>query len=212
MEKRKIVRNVILSLLCLTLLLGVYAVPKTMAYLTDTGGTKVNKFTVGNVVVDVVEEFDAPSSMTVGTNTFRKKVQLRNNGTVSAYLRANLLFSSGDVEKISKVSGDNGNTWWTLSDFRNHLPNGWVYVSTGVLSGYYYYTQPVAPGSQTPSLITNVRTVFEEKTADTNESINRTPRDYDIFVYAEGVQARPLDGSNSNQSYTTAWNLFLGKK
>lgn len=197
-----------ISLLCVTL----YGMQDTMAYLSSKGETKINHFSVGNASVDIVEEFTPPSSLKTGTNAYTKKVQLENTGTVPAYMRAVLMFSNGDVENISMVSCDNGANWYSLSDLKNHLPNGWVYKSDGTLGGYYYYTDPVQPGSRTPALITNVKTNFIEKTADTNETINKTPRDYDIFVYAECVQQAKLDGSGMNKDYQTAWTEFLNKK
>lgn len=42
--------------------------------------------------------------------------------------------------------------------------------------------------------------------------INRTPRDYDIFVYAEGLQQEKLDGSGPWSDYSQAWSAFLAQK
>lgn len=212
MKNKKWLRSVLLSLLCLTLLLGVYVTPKTMAYLTDRDRTYNNNFSVGNVVVDIVETFNPPAHVQVGTNSFVKKVQLKNSGTVPAYLRANLMFSNEDVMNISQVSGDGGAHWYTFNDFKSHLPSGWAWKSTGVLSGYFYYTSPVQPGGTTPALLTNVKVTFQNKTADTNQTINRTPRDFDIFVYAEGVQQYKLNGSSKHTNYETAWTEFLNNK
>lgn len=115
------------------------------------------------------------------------------------------------MENISKVSADNGHTWYTLSEFKSHLPNGWVF-GNGNLYGYFYYTSPIQPGGKTPTLITNVKTTFINKTADTNTTINQTVRNYDILVYAETVQQAKLNGSGLNTSYSTAWQQFLDKK
>lgn len=199
--------------LCLVLLVFLgYNARNTMAYLSAKGPTKINRFTIGHVSVDIVEDFRPPSSLVVGTNSYVKKVQFKNSGTVPAYIRASLLFSNGDVENISMVSADNGAHWYRLSELKDHLPSGWAYRSDGVLGGYYYYTNPVNAGELTPALITNVKTDFINKTADTNETINKTPRDYDIFVYTEGVQQMKLDGSESNTDYAAAWTAFLNLK
>ena len=210
---RKNVLKLLPVFLCVILLGAAgYTVQHTSAYLSAKSETKVNRFSVGHVSADIVEEFRPPASLTVGTNSYVKKVQIKNSGTVPAYMRVNLAFSNGDVENISMVSCDGGSSWYRLSDLRNHLPGGWVYESNGTLAGYYYYTDPVQPGASTPALITNVKTDFINKTADTNETINKTPRNYDIFVYTEGVQQAKLDGSGLNTSYSTAWTEFLNKK
>lgn len=202
---------------CLTAIIGVglagfhkFFPEYTLAYLTNhTGAT--NKLTLGNVTAEIVETFNSPR-MVVGTNSYTKKIQVQNSGRVPAYARVWLQFSDCDVEGISKLSCDNGASWWTLSELRSHLPSGWVYVSSGTLGGYYYYTSPVAPGGKTPTLITNVKTDFINKTADTNQTINKTPRDYDVLVYAETVQQAKLNGDGLNTSYSAAWTEFLNKK
>jgi predicted ribosomally synthesized peptide with SipW-like signal peptide len=53
------------------------------------------------------------------------------------------------------------------------------------MGGWFYYTEPLAPGELTPALFDKVRTYF----ADENLV---TP--YDIIVYAESVQIKGIDG------------------
>lgn len=191
----------------------------TLAYLTDkTGAT--NTLTVGNVTAEIIETFN-PVTLQTGTNSYTKKVQVQNSGKDPAYARVWLEFSDCDVEGISKISTNGGSNWYTLSQLKagTGLSNGWVYQSTGTLAGYFYYPSPVAPGGKTPALITNVKTEFIDKTADTNQTINKTKRDYDVLVYAETVQQAKLfpgtvDKTHNglNTSYVTAWTEFLNKK
>lgn len=212
-NKRSVKKRILLSMLCLGLLGAATAGSiGTFAYYSDYDAPAENSFTVGDVVMTVDEDFDKPDSMGVGTNTYKKDVKVTNEGTLSGFVRMNLLFSSGDVEDISEVSSDGGKTWYSMDDFPFHLPSGWVYQSSGDLGGYYYYTEAIDPGESTTSLITDVRTTFQEKVSDTDLSINYTPRDYDIFVYAEGVQQDKLDGSGVWTDYSQAWDTFLGQK
>lgn len=199
----------VLAIGCMAALAGTAG---TMAYLSYKTPALTNKFTVGNVTISIQEQFNPPASMPVGTTTYQKKVTFRNDGTVDAYARVNFAFSNTDVSNLSQISHDGGNTWYSVADFKSHLPNGWAYKASGTLGGYYYYTQPLAPGASTPPLFTHVRTTFQNKTADTNQTINNTPRDYDIYVYAEGLQQMKLDGSKKHTSYETAWTEFLGLK
>lgn len=210
---RKNLWKIVLVVLCLVFIGGMeYSTHNTMAYLSAKSEAKINSFTIGNVMVSVVEEFNPPSSLVVGTNSYTKKVQVQNRGSVPAYMRVNISFSNVDVENVSMVSCDNGSHWYKLSELKEHLPEGWIYESNGILNGYYYCTTPIQPGDSTPVLITNVKTEFINKTADTNETINKTPRDYDIFVYTEGVQQAKLNGSGLNMSYSDAWTAFLSHK
>lgn len=211
MTKKNISKAVIIMLCMAALIGGGILTKSSLAYLSDFGGKKSNKFTVGNVTAEVNEVFN-PVTLKTGTNSYKKEVKAKNGGTVPAYMRVWLGFSSGDVEGISKVSCDNGAHWYSLSELKNHLPAGWTYRGTGTLGGYYYYISPIAPGKSTPALITNVKTDFIEKTADTNETINKTVRDYEIFVYTEAVQQMKLDGSGLNTNYSAAWTQFLNKK
>ena len=206
-------KRILVSVLCLSLL-SIVAVggAGTYAYLSDYNSPTNNSFTVGDVVMNIDEDFEKPASLSVGTNTYKKDVKVTNDGTLSGFVRASLLFSSGDVEDISEVSSDGGKTWYSMDEFPSHLPSGWVYQSSGDLGGYYYYTKAIAPGASTTSLITNVRTTFQQKVSDIDRSINYTPRDYDIFVYAEGLQQDKLDGSGIWNDYSQAWTTFLGLK
>ena len=214
--KRSMKKKILIPVLSFGILAGLagggYLASNTLAYLSDRGPVKHNELTVGNVVMDITEDFEKPPAMDVGTTTFKKDVKITNNGTVTGFTRASILFSNGDVEGISEVSGDGGKTWYSLDEFSSHLPSGWAYQANGTLGGYYYYTKALAPGESTTSLITHVRTTFEEAVAVTDESINRTPRDYDIFVYAEGLQQEKLDGSGPWSDYSQAWSAFLAQK
>lgn len=191
----------------------------TLAYLSNqTQAT--NSFTFGNVTAEIIETFTPPSSLVVGTNTYTKTVRVKNSGANPAYARVWLEFSDVNVEEISELTCD-GTNWCTLTQLKSNtgLPSNWVYRNSGTLAGYFYYTKPIGPGEMTPSLIMKIRTKFISKTADINETINYTPRDYDVLVYAETVQQAKLfpgvvDSENDglNTSYATAWTEFLNKK
>lgn len=194
--------------ICLLIVLGTVG---TLAYLSYKDKLVTNKFTFGNVDVTIVEDFQKPNSLVVGDNIYKKTVTLKNTGTVNDYSRINVRFSDTNVEEISYLSAD-GTTWYKASEYKDHLPANWVYKSNGPLSGYYYYTKSLAPGESSTPLFTHVKTVFIKKTADTNTTINYTPRPYDIYLQSEAVQQYKLDGSEPHTSYETAWVEFLAKK
>lgn len=214
-KKRFTARTLILGILIAALVggtIGMIGMNGTLAYLSHKPAGLTNKFTVGNVTIDIQEDFRPPTSMPVGATTYKKEVKFKNTGTVNAYARVNFAFSNTDVANLSQISSDGGNTWYSLSEFKTHLPSGWAYKQSGILSGYYYYTSPLTPGASTTPLFTHVKTTFQNKTADTNQTINKTPRDYDIYVYAEGLQQMKLNGSGKHTNYETAWTQFLNLK
>lgn len=208
----KKLRAVLLVLLVSLIGFGGLNVYHTVAYLTDNDFANPNKFTFANVDITLNEDFDAPT-VAAGTNSYTKKVWFTNDGTTSAFARANMQLSNDDVANVTEVSGDGGKTWYSWNDYKNHLPSGWVYESGGTLGGYYYYTKGLAVGASTSALITNVRTTF--KSNDVNrktQDINKTARGYDIYVYVEGLQQKSLDASKTHTSYSDAWTAFLNKK
>lgn len=208
---RKTKRFRILAILSICLLIGL-GVAGTLAYLTYKTKTVTNKFTFGNVDVTIVEDFNKPNNLVVGDNVYKKSVTLKNTGTVSNFSRVNVRFSDTNVSEISYLSPNGGTSWYKVSEYKDHLPNGWAYKDDGPLSGYYYYTKALKPGESTTPLFTHVKTTFINKTADTDETINYTPRPYDIYLLSEAVQQYKLDGSGPHSSYETAWTEFLGKK
>lgn len=209
---KKITASRLIIVITAMLLLALAGIVYTRAYLTDFGPKKDNYLTIGNIDMQIQENFSPPGSLNVGQNQYVKQVKVYNNGRNPGYARVLLEISNKDVEDLTQVSCDNGAHWYQLSDLKNHLPSGWVYISTGTLGGYYYYTQPIEPGQSTPYILTDVRTTFVNKTADTNYTINQTPRNYDIYVYCEGLQQMRLNGSSKHNNYQTAWSEFLTLK
>lgn len=195
--------------LCLVLLLNGVLVYRTFGYLSDYDTPGSNRFTFGNVDIRVDEVFTPVTDLSVGTKVYTKRVKFTNRGTVDSYARVLVMKSNGDVDAKIRCGGS---TFYTFEDFKNHLPSGWEYKDSGVLGGYYYYTKPLKPGESTTQLITDVQVTFHSKTADTNMTVNQTPRDFDVYVYAEGLQQQKLDGSVKHTSYATAWTEFLNKK
>lgn len=200
----------------------------TIAYLT-AGRRLVNKFTVGENTIKVVEEFEPPKKLDKGLNTFTKKVQVENTGTTDAFVRVYAAFSDSDVAKNSFVAASKPRSvtiadddtlesvtskmksagYKTTEDFwaENGPSNNWVYIpedGDSELGGYFYYTKSVAPGKDTEDLMNTVTTYFAS--AD-------DVKDYEIIVYAESVQTKDKDGNQYDDSnYQTAWETFLTRK
>lgn len=119
------------------------SVPGIYAYMTDMGGVMDNPFTIAlDCTTTVVEKYpkpdDDPNSPVPDGNivSYEKLVQFANTGFIDCYVRAKLDFSEDDIEAKSKFSWD-GTNFYSVAEYKNHLPEGWTYNST---DGFYYYT------------------------------------------------------------------------
>ncbi len=226
MKSKKLIITIIAALLIVAVSIPV--IRGTMAYFTDKAdGT--NTFIIGNVDIDIEEDFDPPSDPKPGENIFKKDVKLKNNGKNTAYGRVWFDFSNTDIADVSEISPD-GKEFYSLDEFKNHLPEGWVFVEDGEMGGYFYYTKPLKPGDLSTSLFVKVKTTFDDYDGNTDRRMNYTVRDYNIYVLTEGIQARRLNGEVANGSglasvtdaaefddiatipYDEAWTTFLSRK
>lgn len=214
-RKTKIIAATV-SAVCVVLV----AVGVVFAYMTDSR-EKDNSFTVGYDSIEIVEDFSPPSQQQP-TTTYKKQVQIKNNGNVPCYIRVYADFSDSTVRSRSyfsdsdDISADtyyySANRDTTAPDsYVKHLPDGWEFVPDNdteypALAGYYYYTQPVQPNDSTPSLFKHIKTVY------TDES---EIRQYDVMVYAESVQTVLKDGTQKDgtqsDDYKKVWNDFLSQ-
>ena len=198
--QKKFMIPVICAALAGVLAIGVNSINPIFAYLTDNGES-TNVLSVGSNEISVVETFN-PSTPETGTNTYTKTVNIKNTGTVPCYIRVFLEFSSDKVRGESTVSAD-GTNYYSLSDFRTeHLPTGWVYVDTGDLGPYYYYTQPVSPNASTSNLLHSFKTTF---------ATDLDIEDFDIYVYAESIQTLNNNGKEftGTDPWRQAWTEYL---
>ena len=177
-----------------------YLPASTSAYFSDKD-KEANKFTIGENEIEVEEKFTPPDELVVGDNTFTKTVQFKNTGDVPCYIRAFIEFDDDSVRGVSKVSPD-GTNYYTMEEFKNHLPEGWVYVDSGNMGPYYYYKNVIEVGASTPKLLHSVKTTF----ADPADIEN-----YNIYVYAESVQTLDKNGNafTGADAWRTAWTEYL---
>lgn len=165
-----------------------------------------NSFTVGENTVTVVEDYKPPKEMEVGDNIYKKKVSIKNTGTIPCFVRVSVEFSYSDAEKNSKITSD-GVNFYHIEEYRNHLPEEWIYIddSDELLGRYYYFTEPLEAGKETPLLFDSVLTHFE-----TAGDIV----DYDLIIYAESTQVVDKDGKEftGTDAYKNAWQEFLERR
>lgn len=195
MKKIKVKVSLIIATSLLLTLATIYT---TLLFVLDTD-KETNNVVVGYNDIEVEEEFNPPSELKQGENTYQKAVSVKNTGNTDAYVRVFVAFSSKEIEDISQVSGDSGVTYSSFSTFVP--PEGWVKNNT---DGFFYFEDPISPQESTPDLITNVKTTFANA-----EDVQQ----YEILVYAESVQAKDLNGETpNNYTYSAAWDEFLQRK
>lgn len=185
-------------------------------YFTDNRD-KDNSVKAGNNVIGVDEDYIPPSEQTPGNNDYKKEINVENNGNVPCYIRVYADFSDSSVRERSYFSND-GSSFYSakrdLTDSSTYVSNlsqggkaalNWVFIPDDAgndLSGYYYYTLPVAPGESTATpLFTYVRT--------SNASIDEI-KQYDIIVYSESYQTTDSNGEYYSD-YAAAWTDYLGR-
>jgi len=166
MKKRKISSRLTLTaLLALILVLSIAGV--TLAWLVSRTEPIVNTFTLGEVTVEIPEEFDGDTKANVA-------VKNPDNGkTVPAYVRVALVPTwTRDADGKEPV-GEPA----SLSDLNISFNTAdWFMAS----DGYYYYRHILPPGMETTNLINTAIVLTEGNGYHMN-----------LQVIADGVQAHP---------------------
>ena len=155
------------------------AIGGTVAYIATSAGPVENTFTLGQVPITVVEDFNG---------NVKNDVKIKNMGDVDAYIRAtviaNWVDSQGNIygEKPVKCTCEAGSTDCT-HDYTITYPTDTCWTEEG---GYYYYTSDVAPNELTGVLFT-----------DCSEVAGKAPEGYTLSVeiLAQSIQA---DGKNAS--------------
>ena len=161
-------------LMAILMLIGVVA-GSTVAYLIDTTGQVANTFEYAKVSCEITENFD---------KTTKSNVQVKNTGTISAYIRAAVVANWIDVDGNIAAS----------------VPEGYSYdltCSSGSWAqgkdGFFYYLLPVAPGASTEGNLLTC-TVTCPETPEYTLSVE---------VLAEAIQSTPASAVNE------AWNVAV---
>lgn len=154
--------------LLLTMLVG-----GTLAYLTMKTDPIQNVFTPSHVSCSVKEDFDGKT---------KSNVNVTNNSDINAYIRVKLV--------TYRVNGSGEHIGGTATIPTFTPGSGWVEHS-----GYYYYTQPVAPGaSPAANLIGSIELTESYTDADGGKQV--------IEVMAEAIQSVPATAVQNSWGVT----------
>lgn len=135
-------RKSFLMLFSLVLIL-VFAVGGTIAYIVTNTGNVENTFTPGQVACEVLEQTN---------NGVKSDVKIKNTGNTDAYIRAAIVVTwkdeNGNISATQPRRGDSSDDM----DYTMNLGlDDWFLGA----DGYYYYKSPVVPDGNTGILITN---------------------------------------------------------
>ena len=161
-------------LLIAVILLISTAVGSTVAFLATKTEPVVNSFEYANVSCKVTQNCDTDGSI----------VQVKNTGTISAYIRAAVVANWIDVDENIAASVPEGYSYdLTCSS------GSWVQGT----DGFFYYLLPVAPGASTEGNLLTC-TVTCPETPEYTLSVE---------VLAEAIQSTPASAVNE------AWNVAV---
>lgn len=219
--------------LCLVAILAVVAIAgASLAYLTDTDNED-NVFTVGNVEIDLTENFEeslahlipATGSAQAGTlqNGIQKEVFVTNTGSEDAYVRVHIaipaILDNGDPDFDAgknvlhfNYDGDNiGTGLWDWSNATGAPYEGnWNYYEEeidGIAYNVYVvtYEAALAPEGKTVSAMTQVYLDSKVTNDDISEIKGTLGDNWHIYVAAEGAQATGFD--NAYEALNTAFGV-----
>ena len=166
-------------LVSLALLLTI-SIAGTMAYLVDKSEPVQNTFQPVSVPPEVIEKFE---------NNIKKDVQIRNNGNIPAYIRAQIVVNWVSVDADGKVTGIYGGAVPKEgSDYTMTInTTNWTEGS----DGFYYHETPVKANDNSSVLISSAS--LKDGTIP--------PDGYQLSVeiLAQSIQAEPAD------AVTEAW-------
>ena len=124
-------------------------------YLTDTGPTLDNNFTIAlDPATTIVERYPTTTpdiDNKENSINFLKTVQIGNTGYIDCYVRVMLHFSDKDIRNKALFSAD-GTTYYSYAEYKNHLPQGWVYDDA---DDAFYYT-PILYAGDWPEFSKNL--------------------------------------------------------
>lgn len=169
-------KRILLVLSACFLMLGV-SFGITYSYLISEDAQQ-NTFTVGETAVEVHEEYEPPAELKPGIS-IKKKPKVENTGNLPCFVRMRADFSDSKAKKLCEplvIGAD-----WQYNDE----------------DGYYYYTKPLMPGTETSCLFEKIVIKAEAEGVSQSDMM-----DFDVLIYAEARQ----QGKYSDSDYMKVWS------
>ena len=164
-------------IMAVLLLLGA-AVGSTVAFLIDKSEPVENAFEYAKVSCEVTEEFK---------NNTKEHVQVKNTGTIDAYIRATYVVNWLDRDGNIAASDPAGYSY----NVTENPDSKWTKGS----DGYFYYTSPVAPGASTEGSLLTCTVTSPENPEYT----------LSVEILAEAIQSTP------DKAVQEAWGVSISQ-
>ena len=158
------------------LLLGA-AVGSTVAFLIDKSEPVENTFEYAKVSCEVTEKFK---------NNTKEHVQVKNTGTIDAYIRATYVVNWVDAQGNIAASDPAGYSY----NVTENPDSKWTKGS----DGYFYYTSPVVPGALTEGSLLTCTVVTSPESPEYTLSVE---------ILAEAIQSTP------DKAVQEAWGVTV---
>lgn len=215
---------------CLVAVIAIMAVAgASLAYLTDTDAED-NVFTVGNVQIDLTENFSQNSKLLPATgsaqqgtlvNGVQKEVFVTNTGSEDAYVRVHIaipaILDNGDPSFDASQNvlhfyfakdSIGANKWNWSKSLGSPYDANWNYYTTNIDDieyGVYVvtYEKALAPKETTVSAMSQVYLDKDVTSSDISKICDILGNNWHMYVVAEGVQA-----AGFNDAYTALQESF----
>lgn len=166
-------------LLVAIILLISTAVGATVAFLTTKTEPVKNTFEYAKVSCEVTESVDMYA---------RRCVQVRNTGTIDAYIRATYVVNWVDASGRIAASDPVGYSYTLVENPYSSWTKG--------KDGYFYYLTPVAPGKFTPGSLLTCTATYPDNPEYT----------LSVEILAEAIQSTP------ESAVADAWGVTVSSK
>ena len=165
-------------LLVAIILLISTAVGATVAFLTTKTEPVENTFEYAKVSCEVTESVDMHA---------RRCVQVRNTGTIDAYIRATYVINWLDQAGNIAASNPEGYSY----SLTENPDSKWTKIGD-----YYYYLTPVAPNDSTPGSLLTCTATYPDNPEYT----------LSVEILAEAIQSTP------ERAVADAWGVTVSSK
>lgn len=177
-----------LTLVVSVLLIAIFAVGGTLAWLNAKTSGITNTFTPGRVTTKVEETLD---------NDTKSDVKIKNTGNIDAYIRAMVVVTwKNEAGEVVYGSAPRAGIDYTIE----YDMTDWVLGS----DGFYYYTKTVAPNDTTSVLVKSCKPVADRSPIDKYSADDPTNYYLSVEIVSSGIQSVPTSTVKSSWGVTIA--------
>jgi len=202
MNKRKL-----LALALGLCMVAILAVGGTLAYFTSEDSAE-NVFTMGNVKIEVVEEFEQNSELAPGLK-INKDVWVKNTGSKPAYVRVHLAFPAAMDDGNPNFASYNNFLHWNFTK-ESYADGQWNWSTTVDGSNYpgnggdWNYYETTIDGEEFAVYVATYETALEADAQTATEAITQVYLDATVDAVANADGSTTYKDTKGNEVTLTA--------